>query len=62
MYISFKMETGFSEPLNLGSKINTSAWDAMASLSPDGKYLFFVRESSSKRDIYWVKFNVDDYK
>lgn len=62
LYISFKKENGFSDPINLGSKINTSAWDAMANLSPDGKYLFFVRESNLKRDIYWVKFNLDDYK
>lgn len=62
LYISFKKENGFSEPVNLGNKINTSAWDAMASLSPDGKYLFFIRESNSKRDIYWVKFDIDDYK
>lgn len=62
LYISFNIEeTGFSEPINLGSKINTSDWDAMASLSPDGKYLFFVRESNTDRDIYWVEFNADDY-
>lgn len=62
LYIAFRREDSYEEPINLGPHINTSDWDAMASLSPDGSVLFFVRESRGKRDIYWVKFNADDYK
>ncbi|XMB66764.1 hypothetical protein RI065_10785 [Mycoplasmatota bacterium zrk1] len=62
LYISFRTTNGFSEPINLGENINSEWWDAMASLSPDGKYLFFVRETFNERDIYWVEFNADSYK
>lgn len=62
LYIAFKNEEGFDEPINLGPNVNSTDWDTMASLSPDGSVLFFVRESGNERDIYWVKFNVDDYK
>lgn len=62
LYIAFKNGDSFDEPINLGTHINTSDWDAMASLSPDGSILFFVRESGKNRDVYWVEFNVKDYK
>ncbi|XMB67756.1 hypothetical protein RI065_04375 [Mycoplasmatota bacterium zrk1] len=62
IYISFKYEDGFGEPINLGTEINTSAWEGMATLSPDYKYLFFAREGVGERDIYWVEFNVQDYR
>jgi hypothetical protein len=42
----------------LGNKINTSAWEASAFVSPDGKYLFFSRNVGTDNyenvDIYWV--------
>ena len=43
-YISFRNpDDQWSEPINLGSKINSkSRWEYSASLSPDGKYLFFM--------------------
>ena len=62
IYISLKSENGFTEAINLGEDINTSDWDAMAMLSPNEDYLFFVRESKEGRDIYWVEFNVNDYR
>jgi len=62
IYISFNSEKGFTEPVNLGDSINTSDWDAMAILSPNEDYLFFVRESNEGRDIYWVEFNANDFR
>ncbi|GEM_PF-914617 len=62
IYISFNSEKGFTEPVNLGDSINTSDWDAMAMLSPNEDYLFFVRESNEGRDIYWVEFNANDFR
>ena len=43
-YVSFhNKEDQWSEPINLGNKINTkSRWEYSASISPDGKYLFFM--------------------
>lgn len=49
IYISFKQEDGsWGEALNLGDKVNTEAWEACASVTPDGKYLFFNRNIGSK--------------
>ncbi len=56
LYISFKQEDGsWGEAINLGEGINTSGWDAAASITPDGKYLFFHRlNESGNANIYWV--------
>lgn len=59
LYISFRQKDGtWGKPINLGNKINTPAWDAVASVSPDGKYLFFSRGGESGKsesiDIFWV--------
>jgi len=61
LFISFNSEMGFGKPINLGDKINSENWDAMASLAPNEDYLFFVREEGSQRDVYWVEFNSDEY-
>lgn len=59
IYISFKQKDGsWGEALNLGDKVNTEAWEAAASVTPDGKYLFFNRNMGSDDyenvDIFWV--------
>jgi len=59
IYISFKQKDGtWGNGINLGDKINTEAWEASASITPDGKYLFFSRNVGSENyenvDIYWV--------
>ena len=59
IYISFRQKDGsWGEAQNLGSAINTDAWEAAASVTPDGKYLFFHRNIGSDEyenvDIYWV--------
>jgi len=59
IYISFKQQDGsWGDAINLGDKINTEAWEAEASVTPDGKYLFFNRNIGSDKyenvDIYWV--------
>lgn len=59
IYISFKQpDDSWSEAINLGDTINTEAWEAAASVTPDGKYLFFNRnidsESYENVDIFWV--------
>lgn len=59
IYISFRQQDGaWGEAINLGDKINTDVWEAAASVTPDGKYLFFNRNMGSDTyenvDIFWV--------
>lgn len=62
IYISFKQQDdSWGAAINLGDKINTDGWDAAASISPDGNYLFFHRIVSQGNegtlpnvDIFWV--------
>ncbi len=41
LYISYYTPTGWSEPENLGSNINSESWESSPSLSPDKRALFF---------------------
>ena len=56
IYISFKQSDGsWGEGINLGGQVNTTASESYASVTPDGKYLFFNRKvSPDDVDIYWV--------
>lgn len=59
IYISFKQKDGtWGNAVNLGDKINTNAWEASASITPDSKYLFFTRNVVSDNfenvDVFWV--------
>ncbi|WP_394746850.1 TolB-like translocation protein [Spongiimicrobium salis] len=63
IYISYRQQDGeWGDPINLGADINTEAWEASASVTPDGKYLFFNRNMGSKKyenvDIFWVSAEV----
>jgi len=63
IYISFRTKNGdWDTPINLGDKINTKASEQCASVSPDGKYLFFNRNMGSDNyenvDIFWVNTQV----
>lgn len=56
LFISFKDSDGsWTNPINFGSSINSSASELCASVTPDGKYLFFNRWGLEGSDIYWVK-------
>ena len=62
LYISFRQQDGsWGTAINMGDKINTDAYEAGAKVTPDGKYLFFVRvvtttvdDPYSDIDIFWV--------
>ncbi|MEC7770859.1 MAG: hypothetical protein VX798_06730 [Bacteroidota bacterium] len=56
LYISFNKDGAWSKPFNLGPEINTDQTEMTASVSPDGKYLFFHRGIDDDGDIYWVDF------
>jgi Tol biopolymer transport system component len=57
LYISFNENGIWTEPVRLGNLINTGANEYGPFLSPDGKYLFFIRHNGIKGDIYWVSTN-----
>lgn len=51
LYICFRKDDGsWCDPLNMGPRVNTQAYDAIPYLTPDGQYLFFFRNNN----IYWV--------
>jgi hypothetical protein len=51
LYVCFRETDGtWGDAINLGEQINTPGYDAIPSVSPDCKYLFFCRMG----DIYWV--------
>ena len=42
IYFSKKTGNGWTTPVNLGSPVNTSAWESQPSISADGKNLYFA--------------------
>lgn len=62
LYISFLSENGWSTPENLGSSINSEAWESAPSLSPDKRDLYFASNRPGgfgKSDIYVAHRNAD---
>ena len=59
IYISFKTDNKWSKAVKFNTEINAAKKEFAASVSPDGKYMFFSREGN----IYWVSSKViDDLK
>ena len=55
IYVSFRtVGEGWSEPINLGNRVNTAADEYIPSVTPDGRYFFFTSNVSGNRDIYWM--------
>jgi OOP family OmpA-OmpF porin len=55
LFESHRTGNNWSEPVNLGAKINSYAWESQPSLSADGRVLFFVSDRKGgvgSRDIY----------
>lgn len=58
LYISFKDNTGtWTNPQNLGTRVNTPDDDFGPFVTADNKYLFYESGYSSPSSIYWVKIN-----
>ncbi|TXK52169.1 OmpA family protein [Pontibacter qinzhouensis] len=56
LYISFRTGNEWSKPKNMGSTVNSRAWESQPSLSADGRTLYFTSNRSGgkgKEDI-WV--------
>ncbi|MCG8697131.1 MAG: hypothetical protein MI922_03695 [Bacteroidales bacterium] len=60
LYICFKTASGgWSKAMYMGDDINTWAQEGCPSVSPDGKYLFFLRwTKDNAHDIFWVSTNI----
>lgn len=63
-YISFSGKNGsWSNPMNMGGKINSQASENRPYVTPDGKYFFFTSTKRGNRDIYWVDAKIlDDFR
>lgn len=59
LYVCFRLEDGtWSKAYDFGSKLNSASKNC-ASLSPDGKYLFYTHfTTATNTDIYWVSIDV----
>lgn len=58
LYIRTLQGDKWSAPRNMGSKINTDAWESQPALSPDGRTLYFVSNRDSGEggmDIWYSK-------
>lgn len=63
LYITFRETDGtWSTPVNMGSPINSEAWENRPWVSLDGRYLFFnsTRPGAGRSDVYWVDADVID--
>jgi len=61
IYVYFKQKDGtWTKPINLGEGVNSSFHERVASVTPDGKYLFFSRynEEGGIANLYWVSTDV----
>ena len=55
LYITFrKQDDSWTEPVNLGDKINTPYNDWIPYVTPDRKYFFFTSNRSGDYNFYWV--------
>lgn len=58
LYISFSEDGKWQQPENLGSNINSSAWESQPFLSSDGRLLIFSSNRKGgfgKRDLYYSR-------
>jgi outer membrane protein OmpA-like peptidoglycan-associated protein/tetratricopeptide (TPR) repeat protein len=58
IYTARREGNRWGEPLNIGSPVNTAAWEAQPSISPDGKTLYFAsnrRGGLGKMDIWYSR-------
>jgi Tol biopolymer transport system component len=53
LYIAYSENGSWTEPKHFDENINTTHMESNPYVSPDGKYLFFIR----RYDVYWVKFD-----
>jgi len=62
LFVCFRQPDGsWTDPVTLGSPINTDQMERFSAVSPDGKYLFFTRDTPGyDEDVYWVSAKIID--
>ncbi len=63
IYAAERSGTGWGEPVNLGSPVNTAAWEAQPSISSDGEILYFTSNrggGEGKMDLWYSQLGEDD--
>ncbi|MGD8412629.1 MAG: hypothetical protein PVF33_00265 [Candidatus Latescibacterota bacterium] len=59
LFISFRNEQNvWSRAVNMGDAVNTLHNEVSPVVTPDGKYLFFLRVSGEVNDVFWVTADV----
>jgi len=55
LFISFRLVDGtWTKAVNMGDEINSLHNETSPVVTPDGRYLFFLRVSGDVNDVYWV--------
>ena len=55
IYVSFQKDDGtWTRAMSIGESVNSTAGESAATISPDGKYLFFKRRQGKDRGIHWI--------
>jgi len=69
LYISFRLDEGWSNPINLGKDINSFGYDGSPYVTVDDQYLIFTSSRHPEKDgeheyfnLFYVNFNLDLYK
>jgi len=63
MYISFPDSGGWTEPVNLGSPINTPLDEDSGDIILDGESLVFARQDGWRSmDLFWTRFDPESYR
>jgi len=61
LYISYRKSDGsWTKAVNMGPAVNSDANEMCASVSPDGKFLFFNSARCGNADIYWIDAKIID--
>jgi hypothetical protein len=60
LYISYRNTNRWTNPKNLGAKINSESLEFSPNVTPDGKYMLFSRRNESGSMIFWVNTNFID--
>jgi hypothetical protein len=55
LYVSYNRDGGWTEPVNLGSVVNSPEYEYGPTISPDGEYLYFTSHRRGMGDIYRVR-------
>jgi hypothetical protein len=62
LYITWQKSDGsWTQPVNLGNRINSEYSECRAYVSPDGKYLFYTSNQTGTMNAYWVDAKIIEY-